>query len=69
MFTQFQRWCLCLPVPALNLPPLTGRDEYELEERAFEISFDLTPGTDSDLAQNLCELGSLNYLEEQNELH
>lgn len=63
MFTEFQRWALSLPVPALGLPSLTGKEEYELERRAFEISFDLTPGTDRDLAQNLCELGSLKYLE------
>jgi predicted glycosyl hydrolase (DUF1957 family) len=68
VLNNFQRWALCLPVPALGLPCLTGKEEYELERRAFEISFDLTPGTDDDLAQCLCELGSLNYLERQEKL-
>ena len=68
MFTPFQRWALSLPVPALGLDGLTHARQGELEKRAREISFDLCPQTDDDLAQCLVELGALDYLERQEAL-
>jgi len=65
MFTPFQAWALArCPVPALGLEPLTRASHDEFVRRSFEISFDLRPQTDQELAQTLIELGGLDYLEE-----
>lgn len=64
MFSPFQIWALTLPVPALGLAGLTRAGQDDLEGRAREISFDLCPQTDRDLAQCFVELGALDYLKE-----
>jgi hypothetical protein len=61
-FTQFERWCLCLPVPALALPALVDPTELELAHRAVDISYDLCPRNEKELAQTLIQCGTLDYL-------
>jgi hypothetical protein len=69
MFSAFQVWALSLRVPAFNLQPLTAPSHDDLVRRSYEISFDLCEQTDSALAQTMCELGALKYLEEQTYEH
>jgi len=65
MFSPFQAWALArCPVPALGLEPLTRTAHDDLVRRSFEISFDLRPQTDQELAQTMIELGGPDYLEE-----
>jgi hypothetical protein len=62
-FSQFERWALCCAVPALGLPELHSPTEEDLRQRAFDISYDLCPQTEKELAQNLINLGALDYLD------
>lgn len=61
LFTPFERWCLCCHVPWLELPELVAPTDLELQERAYLISYDLSPG-EKNLASTLISLGALDYL-------
>jgi len=60
--SNFDRWALSLPVPALALPALVDPTEIDLEERAVAISYDLCPQNEKELAQTLIQCGTLDYL-------
>jgi len=63
MYSDFQKWCLCLPVPSWNLAALTAPGLDELKARAELLAFDLCEQTDREMCQLMIEIGQQNLEE------
>ena len=63
MYSDFQKWCLCLSLPSWGLPPLTAPGEVELIARAETLAFDLCEQSDRGMCQLMIEVGQQNLEE------
>lgn len=63
MWTEFQRWALSLPVPALELGSLENASDYVLLARWDLLSMEIGSGSDAALASTLILCGVLDSLD------